>query len=191
MSSVLSEERTERAGVLERASARLATAEWYCAGLLLCVVFLLLLLNVVTRSFGTPLIWVDELAIYVMIWAALIGASIGIRNRDHIAMTLLTDMLPAAKRRALLIGVDAALLVFFAILGVILWNWFDPVGVFAAETLAEFSQKSFNFIYEEPTTTIGMRKVWFWLILPVFFLSGALHASANLAARLRGGEGKR
>lgn len=191
MSSVLSEERVERAGVLARVSARLAAVEWYCAGLLLCVVFLLLLLNVVTRSLGSPLIWVDELAIYVMIWAALIGASIGIRNRDHIAMTLLTDMLPVGSRRALLIGVDAALLVFFAILGVILWNWFDPVGVLSAETLADFSQHSFNFIYEEPTTTIAMRKVWFWLILPAFFLSGTLHAAANLATRLRGGEGGR
>ncbi|EKF19171.1 TRAP dicarboxylate transporter subunit DctQ [Nitratireductor pacificus pht-3B] len=176
--------------MLARASARLAAAEWYCAGLLLCVVFALLLLNVVTRSLGTPLIWVDELAIYVMIWAALIGASIGIRNRDHIAMTLVTDLLPAGSRRALLIGVDVALLVFFAIFGVILWNWFDPVGVLSAETLSGFSQTSFNFIYEEPTTTIGMRKVWFWLILPVFFVSGTVHASANLATRLRGGEGK-
>ncbi|WP_367716611.1 TRAP transporter small permease [Nitratireductor sp. GISD-1A_MAKvit] len=184
----MSEERDERIGALARVSARLASIEWYCAGLLLCAVFGLLLLNVVTRSLGSPLIWVDELAIYVMIWAALIGASIGIRNRNHISMTLLTDMMPAKCRRALLIGVDVALLVFFGIFGVILWNWFDPVGVLSAGSVETFSQQSFNFIYQEPTTTIGMRKVWFLLILPVFFLCGAIHAWANLVARLRSGE---
>ncbi|WBU63478.1 TRAP transporter small permease [Paracoccus aerodenitrificans] len=170
--------------MLTRLSARLETVEWYCAGALLGVVFLLLLLNVITRALGAPLLWVDELTIYATIWAAFIGASIAISNRQHVAMTMLTDRLPRKMRDAILWAVDAALLVFFIILGWLIWIWLDPLGLMQAGSVARFSQETFNFVYSEPTVTLGTRKIWFWLILPVFCLTGLVHCAANLSQRL-------
>ena len=42
--------------------------------MLAAVLILLILLNIVTRSAGAAIFWVDELAIYTMIWMALVGA---------------------------------------------------------------------------------------------------------------------
>ena len=38
-------------------------------------VTLLILLNIVARYFGAALYWVDELAIYAMVWMTFLGAS--------------------------------------------------------------------------------------------------------------------
>ncbi|MDX1563531.1 MAG: TRAP transporter small permease, partial [Gammaproteobacteria bacterium] len=42
--------------------------------LLAAALVLLILLNIVTRSAGAAIFWVDELAVYTMVWTALIGA---------------------------------------------------------------------------------------------------------------------
>lgn len=174
-----------RTGILARSSNALARCEAVIAGLLASVTFALLLLNVVTRAAGSPLIWVDELAIYAMIWMAFMGTSLAIRHRGHIAVTLLSDGLRPDGRRLAVAIVDALLLSLMAVFVVLVWNWFDPVGLLEAGDLATFGRTTFNFIYQEPTTTLGLRKVWFWLIMPVFALCGTLHAAANLADSVR------
>ncbi len=168
------------AGFVSRASHAIARGEAILAGILAALTFGLLLLNVVTRAAGSPLIWVDELAIYAMIWMAFMGTSLAIRHRGHIAVTLLSDGLRPHGRRVMVAFVDALLLALMTVFIALVWNWFDPVGLIAAGDLSTFSRTTFNFIYQEPTTTLGLRKVWFWLIMPVFALCGTLHAAANL-----------
>ena len=170
-----------------RISRRLARAETWLAGGLVAAVFLLLMGNVVSRALGRPLIWTDELAIYLMVCAAFLGASAGLATRQHIAVMLLPDALPPEWARRLALGVDGLRLMFFATLGVLVWRWFDPVALWQAGSAHEFSRATFNFIYQEPTVTLGVRKLWFWLVLPVFCLTGTLHVAARLAETLRGG----
>lgn len=174
-----------------RLSNRIAQVEAPVAGVLIAVVFALLILNVVTRAMTMPVYWIDELAIYTMIWSAFVGASLCLNKKSHIAVTLLLDMLPTRFSNIVLVGVNLLLISFFVIFAFVIWRWFDPLTMLTSESLTAFSQATFNFIYDEPTTTIGMRKIWFWLILPVFCLTGFLHSLANfvdVTSRLKRGE---
>lgn len=177
----------QRLGVcLRSVSQRVAKVEAVVAGLLILMIFCLLMGNVISRSLSRPLIWTDELAIYLMACAAFVGASVGLAHRQHIAVTLLPDMLSAKGARLLGILVDLMLLGFFVILGVLLWRWFDPINVLRAESLEAYSMTTFNFMWQEPTVTLGVRKVWFWMVLPVFCLTGGLHVVTSLIERLSG-----
>lgn len=174
----------QRRSLPERVSRTVARFEAWAAGLIVLAIFIILMGNVVSRALARPLIWSDELAVNLMAWAAFVGASLGLANRQHIAVTLLPDMLSPPGRRMMAVAVDAALLLFFAVFAVLLWQWFDPLTLWRAGSLQAFSSESFNFIYEEPTVTLGIRKLWFWLILPVFCLTGGLHVLGSMAGHV-------
>lgn len=169
-----------RSPLLVRFSRVLARGEAIAIGALMMLIFALLMLNVVSRAAGAPVIWVDEAAVFLMIWVALFGASLALEKRGHIAVTLLADVLPTKWRNGLARLVDLMLFGFFIIFAVILWRWFDPITLWQAESISAFSRETFNFIYDEPTVTLGVSKVWFWLILPIFCLNGLIHTSAQL-----------
>jgi len=173
-----------RAPWLVRLSAGVARVEAWAAGLAVLGIFVLLLVNVASRTLGRPLIWTDELAVNLMAWAAFIGASLGLAHHQHIAVTLVPDMLPARARRLVALVVDGVLMAFLVVLAVLLWRWLDPVGLLMAGSADAFSATTFNFVYQEPTVTLGVRKIWFWLILPVFCVTGAVHVAAAAAGRL-------
>lgn len=59
------------------------------------VMILIVLLGTFFRYVvNNPLLWTDELARYLMIWMALIAASISIKRREHVGMKLLIQRLP-------------------------------------------------------------------------------------------------
>lgn len=173
---------TATAGGFRRLSDAIARLEAVLAGLLVLVILGLLLANVISRSFGQPLIWTDELAVYLMVMAAFAGASHGLARRQHIAVTLLPDAMGPGGRRLLTWTVDLVLLAILLTFGWTLWIWFDPAGVLAAEDLRSYARESFNYLYQEPTTTLGVRKIWFWLIMPLFCLAGLVHVLARFGA---------
>jgi TRAP-type C4-dicarboxylate transport system permease small subunit len=142
---------------------------------------LLILLNIVTRAAGAALFWVDELAIYAMISMALIGASAMVRMRTGVAVTLVSDIVPRAFGRIVQRTVDAVLLVLALTLLVLCWQWYDPVALLESGfDLDVFAQNTFKFIYTEPTSTIGIRKFWVWLVVPLMAFAMTIHALANL-----------
>lgn len=148
---------------------------------LAALLVLLILLNIVTRTAGVAIFWVDELAIYTMIWMALIGASAALRMRIGVAVTLVTDLLPGRVRRGVARLVDAVLLYFAMTLLVLSWQWYDPVAlVRSGFDLDTFAQTTFKFIYSEPTSTLGISKFWVWLAVPLMALAMSVHAAANL-----------
>jgi TRAP-type C4-dicarboxylate transport system permease small subunit len=141
----------------------------------------LILLNILTRAMGSALFWVDELAIYAMIWMALIGASAMVRMRTGVAVTIVTDLLPRTLRRVAYRAVDAILLLFAITLLVLCWQWYDPVALFESGfDLDVFAENTFKFIYGEPTSTLGISKFWVWLAVPIMALAMTIHALANL-----------
>ena len=142
---------------------------------------LLILLNIITRALNAALFWVDELAIYCMIWMALIGASAMLRLRLGIAVTLVADLLPVPVQRAIARLVDAIVLVFAITLLVLSWQWYDPVALLQSGfDVDAFAQATFKFIYSEPTNTIGIPKYWVWLAVPLMAVAMTIHALANL-----------
>ncbi len=67
--------------------------------------------------FELPVTWAEELARYLMIWAALLAVSCGVARREHVAVTALLHRFPIRIRRWFDVGIDALALAFFAFLG--------------------------------------------------------------------------
>lgn len=63
-----------------------------------------------------PVTWTEELARYLMIWAALLAVSCGVARREHVAVTTLLNHLPERPRRLVCAAIDVLAFVFFAFL---------------------------------------------------------------------------
>lgn len=141
----------------------------------------LILLNVVTRYTGYPIYWIDESAVYSVVWLTFIGASAMTRMRLDFAVTMLTERF--SERGAAIFRVIATLgvVLFGVALGVMCWLWLDPVGIAQAGFDAkEYAGQSFNFIYTERTQTLNWPTWVIYLIMPLFAFTMTLHALANL-----------
>ena len=141
----------------------------------------LILLNVATRYAGRPIYWIDESAVYSVVWLTFIGASAMTRMRLEFAVTMLTER--CSERGAAIFRIIATLgvLLFGIGLLVMCWLWLDPVGIAQAGFDArEYAGQSFNFIYTERTQTLNWPTWVIYLIMPLFALSMSLHALANL-----------
>jgi TRAP-type transport system small permease protein len=66
--------------------------------------------------FELPVTWAEELARYLMIWAALLAISCGVARREHVAVTALLHRFPIRIRRWFDVGIDALAFAFFAFL---------------------------------------------------------------------------
>jgi len=93
--------------------------QWIAFGLiggLLVVV----MLSVVTRALGDPLIWTDEGSKYLMVWCAVFGWLLATRRRAHIRIRFFQDLLPHAAWRA----AEAIIQGLVALLGILV-GWFS------------------------------------------------------------------
>ncbi|OUS34131.1 C4-dicarboxylate ABC transporter permease [Rhodobacterales bacterium 56_14_T64] len=167
--------------MLYQASKAWARVEIFCAATLAATVSGLILLNVVTRSMGQSIYWVDEAAIYAMVWMTFLAASAAVHHRSAVAVTLLPEL--ASPRVGYLLArfADIIVFVFAALLIWICWRWFMPLELARQGfDIKAFQGATFNFVYAEPTNTLGIKKVWIWLVVPLFAFGSLLHASANL-----------
>ncbi|TCT06053.1 TRAP transporter small permease [Aquabacter spiritensis] len=141
----------------------------------------LILLNVATRYTGMPLYWVDEAAIYAVVWLTFVGASAMTRLRLDFSVTLLTERLsPAMARRAKVVS-TLLLIAFGLALAAMCWLWMDPVGIAAAGFDArEHAGQTFNFLYTEVTQTLRWPTWLISLVMPLFAVSLVIHGLANL-----------
>lgn len=79
---------------LDRTTAALVAA-------LVGAMVVVILAAVFTRYvMNDPLSWAEQVAKYLMIWAAFLGASLGIKEGSHIAVNVLVDVLPATLQKA-------------------------------------------------------------------------------------------
>ena len=168
-------------GAIVALSGGLLRVEHRAIQALMFLLSALILLNVVTRYTGYPIYWIDESAVYSVVWLTFIGASAMTRMRLDFAVTMLTERF--SERGAAIFRVIATLgVVLFGIsLGVMCWLWLDPVGIAQAGFDAkEFAAGSFNFIYTERTQTLNWPTWVIYLVMPIFAFSMTLHALANL-----------
>lgn len=155
-------------------------AEAAAGAALVAAILCLLLANVLSRGLGRPLIWTDELAVHLMVALAFVGASLGIATRMHMTIGIVPDRLGPRDRARLALLADLAVLAFLVTMAVILWRWFDLPGLLRAGSGAALAEQSFNFIYTDPTNTLGLRKFWFWLIMPLTCATGTIHCAAAI-----------
>ena len=170
--------------MLYRISAAWARVELWLAAALAVGVTLLILLNVVTRTAGNALFWVDELAIYAMAWMTFLGASAALHHRSAVAITLVPDAVAPRLRRVIAKVVDVVVFAFALAMLWFCWRWFMPLELARSgfDTMA-FQSKTFNFIYAEPTSTLGVPKYLFWGVMWLFALGATLHSTMHLLRR--------
>ncbi len=146
----------------------------------------LVMINVVTRYIGFPIYWIDEAAVYSVVWLTFIGASAMTRLRRDFSVTMLTERLPARFARMAKVASTLLVIVFGVSLAAMCWVWMDPIGIAQAGFDArEYAGATFNFIYTERTQTLNWPTWILFLILPIFAASMTIHGIANILEDLR------
>lgn len=173
--------------MLHRISAGWARVELFFAAVMAAVVTVLILVNVVTRTMRISVFWLEETAIYAMVFMAFLAASAAIERREAISITLVVDAVRPQVQRLFYIFVDLVTLGCAVFLLYVCWIWFRPdVMLQVGFDIRAFQRETFVFTYSERALTLGMPKFWFWLIVPVFSLGLLLHGLSNLIKTLRG-----
>lgn len=145
----------------------------------------LILLNVVTRYSGIPIYWVDESAVYSVVWLTFVGASAMTRLRLDFAVSMLTERLSERGRKTAKVIATGMVVTFGLSLAAMCWLWMDPVGIARAGFDARaFAGETFNFLYTERTQTLNWPTWMLYLILPIFAVSMTIHGLANLVEDL-------
>lgn len=172
--------------MLKAVSNRIAHLEAFIAASLAGAVTLLVLLNIVSRAMGHAIYWVDELAIYSMVWMTFFTTAVLLKKRQSVSVTILTDWFNADIRQWLAVFSDLMVLLFATFLFWLCWTWYDPLTLMQQGfDLQAFQAQTFNFMYAENTNTLGLKKFWVWLVLPLFSFSLSVHALSNLIDQLR------
>lgn len=162
-------------------SDRIAQAERGALRLIALALPLMVLANVAGRAMRSPIYWMDELSILLMVWLAMIGMSLTLKTRDAVAVTMLVDAVPPLLAKAMKILIDLLVLLFGVTLLVLCYHWFDPLTLMRLGfDTRDFSGETFNFMYQDTTATLGVAKFWFWLGLPLVAVTTSLHALSNL-----------
>lgn len=90
--------------------------EW-AVGILMILLILDVWLGVLARYvFRAQIPWTEELARYLMIWAALLAVSCGIARREHIGFVMLLTRMPLSLQKGLLVAFDLLALGFFLLM---------------------------------------------------------------------------
>ncbi len=92
--------------MLYRLSVFWARCEIAVAALLAGMITVLILINVATRSARMAIYWIDEAAIYTMIWMTFLAASAAVHDRSAVAVTLVGDMLSDRAKARLVAVLD-------------------------------------------------------------------------------------
>ncbi|MGX5660741.1 TRAP transporter small permease [Castellaniella ginsengisoli] len=146
---------------------------------------LLVLVNTLARTLRVPFYWMDELAILCMVWLAMLTMSLTLKSRDAVAVTMLLDIVPPGLMKIMKVTVDLLVLTFGLVLLVLSYRWFDPLTLISLDfDFKQFSGRTFNFMYQDTTSTLGLPKFWFWLIVPFAAFGTSVHALANLLKTL-------
>jgi len=145
-------------------SRSLARAELFACQLLIVFFTSLLLVNVIGRyAFNRPFYFAEELAVYILIWMAFLAISVTIARNEMIRLTFLVDLLSPRLRRIIDIVVETLLLVMLVAIAVAAFRWIVSPAVVYSRAL-----------------TLGMTKLPFLTIVPIFTVLATFHVASNL-----------
>ncbi len=166
---------------IQKFSNALVFIEKSLAYVLVIALPLMVLVNTFARTIRLPIYWMDELAILTMVWLAMLTMSLTLKSRDAVSVTLLLDAVPEGIMKIMQILIDVMVLLFGLVLLTLSYKWFDPLTLIDYEfNLKKFSANTFNFMYQDTTSTLGLPKYLFWVILPFSAFTTSVHALTNL-----------
>lgn len=85
--------------------------------LLMVVLAAEVVLGVLMRAIGRPLVWYDEIASVLLAWLTFYGSALASARRAHIGCPELVDQLSAAARRMFALASQLLVIAFFALVG--------------------------------------------------------------------------
>src|SRR5262245_8261648 len=98
--------------------------EWI-VGLLLLAIVLITIWQVFSRYvLNSPLSWSDEVAQLLLVWAAFLGAAVGIKRNSHLKIDFATGLLPVPAQRFAALFVSALVLVVAISMTVYGWQFY-------------------------------------------------------------------
>jgi TRAP-type C4-dicarboxylate transport system permease small subunit len=145
----------------------------YAVIALMGTITLLVIVEIALRNLaGTSLIITNELSRYLMVWTAMLTATLLVYEDGHLRLTFLTDALPPGVARAVYLLSELVVLAFLALL------------VLASLTLMPS-------VREQNTVTLGVSMAWFYAALPIggALMFGLTLRSAFLRLTARGRSG--
>lgn len=122
------------ASALGRLGRVLDRIEFWFIVLACVAIVLLVFAGVLSRFiFAQPMAWSEELARYMFLWAALVGAASACRSGQHGGIPLLVDKFPRALKKAVEAFIVASML---GVLAVLAWqSWGSTVqGIDSGQT---------------------------------------------------------
>ena len=150
--------------------------EAWLIALLLGNMVLLIAVQVVMRYvFSNSLSWSEELVRWCFVWFIWIGVSYGFKQRKHVAVTALVNVLPAKIQAWLNIVVTAVILWFMVKLFLLGWEQITSQIISRQSSIALYWPMS--------EVRVGMR--WLYASLPFGALLSALSLSVNLVTDIK------
>ena len=135
-------------GVLNKLSDIVNTLVEYVVAILMGLMTIVVFVQVIFRLAAGSLPWSEELARYMMIYLVYLGASVGVKYGNHIAVEFLSTMLPKKGQDILEVLVDLLMLLCFA---VIIYYGFKVVNV--------------TMMQKSPAMQLKMGYIYFSLVL--------------------------
>lgn len=142
-----------------------------CAVLLVAMVVLVIVQVGSRYIFSAPVDQTEELSRYAMVWAALLGSSVAIFDRSHVAVTLLVNKFPPGSRKLLACFVHLCIAVFCLLL---VWHGW------------RLTQRSMI----QMSTTLPIRMGYVTAVIPLCGAFGLLFTVRNFIMDCLGGEKK-
>jgi TRAP-type C4-dicarboxylate transport system permease small subunit len=156
----------------QKREPRLIALEKNLGGAFFAILIISIILQVATRLlprfFGNSAVislpWTEELSRFAFIWTLMLGASVGIYNQEHFALTLARDAVPKAVQWWLELLVYVFELIFIGFL--------ITYGYLMAE-----------MVWGQVSPALGLRYAYVYLSVPVGACLMGIHAIGNMVKR--------
>jgi TRAP-type C4-dicarboxylate transport system permease small subunit len=155
-----------------RRDSWLISLEKSIAGAFFATLIISIVLQVITRLlpryFGDSAVislpWTEELSRFSFVWLLMLGASVGMYNQEHFALTLLRDAIPRAVQWWMELLVYAFELIFIGFL--------IKYGYLMAE-----------MVWGQISPALGLRYAYVYLSVPVGACLMGIHVIGNMVKR--------
>jgi TRAP-type C4-dicarboxylate transport system permease small subunit len=156
-----------------------AVGAWIAAALLWLLAFVILM-DVVLRAVGTPILWGSEVSVYILIAVVFLGTGYTYDCDGHFSITLLVEKLPRVPRLMIELAVTVLGLAF-----AILFSWGGVELVRFAKSLSMASPTLLHVPLVVPYSAIivGGVSLSMSLVARIAELVHALHTGADVALR--------
>jgi len=145
----------------------LEKAQMAAGVLFLCVFFLVVIIQIVTRYMGVSVIWTEEVANYAFMWAVFMGAAVMVNSREHFNFDFIQRKLQGKRRFALGIFNDLVLIIF---------NVF--IFILGIQIVVEFWNYTWSTIPE-------MKMGYIWIAIPIMSGTMIIYSLSHLVDHIK------